>query len=149
MTQRRNVSPDEVISDLDSDARIMDNLEKAIGAACDALDQAEETWLILYDQIAETLKDEMVEEGRKGDPAEHWITTITRRQHRAEYTTWRRARRAWEALERQRQAKEKAMSARQSELNGMRDGLKVYTTAKHNLAGTQPAPDIIGGRRVA
>jgi hypothetical protein len=119
--------PETVLAYLDADAVRMDELEKAIGRAADLLDEAEDVWLVLYDKTAEALKDEMREDGRKGDPAEHWVVTETRRAHRAEYTTWRRAERAVKRLDAQRRAKSDAISARQSELSAMRDGFRVPT----------------------
>lgn len=124
MTARPS-DPIVVMGYLDADALKMDELEKAIGQCADAFDSAEDAWLVCYDDVAESLKDEMVANGRKGDPAEHWIEHETRRLHRDEWRVLRRAKRAWEALDRQRRAKSDAISARQSELGAMRDGFRV------------------------
>jgi hypothetical protein len=116
--------PVTVMLAIDADALRLDELEKALGEAADLLDQAEEAWDEVYDAVAESLKTEMANEGRKGDPAEHWITATTRRQHRATYVNWRRARRAMDRIEKQVKAKTAAMSGRQSELGALRDEIR-------------------------
>lgn len=78
------------------------------------LDKAEEEWLALYDEVAEALKEEMVEEGRKGDPAEHTITSAARRKDRALYTRLRRAKRALAAAETVSSNRRSEVSAYQS-----------------------------------
>lgn len=113
--------PVQVILAIGGDAAALDLLEKALGDAQDAMDVAEECWLEVYDQVAEDLKDEMVSEGRRGDPAEHWVTTVARRHNRLAYTNWRRARRALEILQLRVQAKRSAMNGRQSQLAALRD----------------------------
>jgi hypothetical protein len=72
-------NPVELIEQIDRDAADLDRLSKAIHHANARLDVAEHNWEVVYDQMAETLKDEMAEDGRKGDPAEHWILSTARR----------------------------------------------------------------------
>jgi hypothetical protein len=66
------------------------------------------------DKVAESLKDEMEQQGRKGDPAEHWVDTQARRENRLAWTNYRRAKRAVERIKEQIKAKTSAMSGRQS-----------------------------------
>lgn len=108
---------------IDADAARLDELEKLAGVTADAMERAEYIWLEVRDVIAEALKDEMVSEGRKGDPAEHTVLTAARMAHRVEFTNWRRAKRALETIDRQMAAKRAAMSGRQSELAALRDEL--------------------------
>lgn len=117
-------NPVALMDALDADAVRLDELEQLIETATDALDQAEQEWLEVADAVAESLKDEMREEGRKGDPAQHWVETQTRRQHRVEYTNYRRAERAVKRIKEQLRAKQAAMNGRQSELAALRDELR-------------------------
>lgn len=101
-----------------------DRLETSVGnlsaASCQVhearsdLDRAEEEWLALYDEVAEALKEEMVEEGRKGDPAEHTIASAARRKDRALYTRLRRAKRKLAAAETVSSNRRSEVSAYQS-----------------------------------
>lgn len=116
--------PVTVMQAIDADACRLDQLEKLLGDCATALDAAEERWDEVYDKVAEDLKTEMAGEGRKGDPAEHWITSITRRQNREAYVNWRRAKRALAIAEKQVKAKADAMNGRQSELAALRDELR-------------------------
>jgi hypothetical protein len=120
-TPQPTSDPIAVMLAIDADAARLDQLEKLLGDASDALDQAEENWDEVYDQIARELKDQMDTDGRKGDPAEHWITATARQRNRDVYKTWRRARRALDRIEKQVKAKTAAMSGRQSELGALRD----------------------------
>lgn len=113
------IDPSMVLERIHADAEDLDTLSKRLYAANERMDLAEHGWLVVYDGIAEALKTEMVDEGRKGDPAEHWVTTIARRQHRLVYQEWRNSRREVERLDRQLQAKKAAMSGRQSELRAL------------------------------
>lgn len=115
--------PVDVMLAIDRDAERLDELEKLIGESADLLERAEEAWLEIYDRVAEDLKDEMQEQARKGDPAEHWVTSVARRQHRVEYSNLRRAKRAYEKFDKQIGAKKAAMNGRQSELAVLRDEL--------------------------
>jgi len=117
-------TPLEVMEALDADAARLDELEKHIGTATTLLDEAEERWLEVTDKVAEALKDEMREEGRKGDPAQHWVETQARRENREAYTNYRRAERAVKRIKEQLRAKQAAMSGRQSELAALRDELR-------------------------
>lgn len=115
------IDPIEVLNEVNENAVSLDAISKALKAANDRMDAAESGWLVVYDAVAESLKDEMMEEGRKGDPAEHWITTVARRQHRIVFQEWRNAKREVERLDRQRQAKQAATSGRQSVLKALQD----------------------------
>lgn len=113
------IDPNAVLERIHDDAASLDEISKALHAANQRMDAAESGWLTVYDHIAESLKDDMKTEGRKGDPAEHWVTTVARQQHRVVYQEWRNARREVERLDRQLQAKKAAMSGRQSELKAL------------------------------
>jgi hypothetical protein len=139
--------PIALIEALDLDAQRLDQLEKLIENATDALDEAEARWDEEYDKVAESLKDDMAREGRKGDPAEHWITATTRREHRTVYETWRRARRAVERIEKQIKAKQAAQSGRQSALAALRD--EARSAQAHAPGQGRGIWDRSGGRRAA
>jgi hypothetical protein len=115
------IDPVTVVQSLHDDAADLDTISKRLYEANQRVDRAEAAWDLVYDANAESLKDEMVEDGRKGDPAEHWITSVTRRQHRVVYQELRNAKREVERLERQLKAKTSATSARQSELKVLQD----------------------------
>lgn len=126
------VNPAQVMHDLGEDTAYLDDLTKALALAETTLNQAEAEWDEVYDAIAEDLKDEMAGEGRKGDPAEHYITSVARRQHRDIYVTYRRSKRAVEMLERRLQAKKTATSGRQSLLNALQAELRnSFTPRSH------------------
>jgi hypothetical protein len=113
------IDPSMVVGRIHGDAEDLDGISKALYDANQRMDQTEAAWLLVYDAVAESLKDEMADEGRKGDPAEHWITSVARRQHRVVYQEWRNAKREVERLDRQLQAKRSAISGRQSELKSL------------------------------
>jgi molybdopterin converting factor small subunit len=71
----------------------LSELSKAIYAAYDELDQAEGEWLPKFDAVAETLREEGREQGRKSDPAEHTVLSAARARYPAEYSRWKRAKR--------------------------------------------------------
>jgi chromosome segregation ATPase len=119
------VNPVELIEQIDRDAADLDRLSKAIHTANARLNVAEHNWEVVYDQMAETLKEEMDEDGRKGDPAEHWILSTARRRVRPVWQEYREAKRAVDKLERQLKAKTAALSGRQSELNALKAELRV------------------------
>jgi chromosome segregation ATPase len=118
-------NPVELIEQIDRDAADLDRLSKAIHHANARLDVAEHNWEVVYDQVAETLKEEMAEDDRKGDPAEHWILSTSRRRFRPVWQEYREAKRAVDKLERQLKAKTAALSGRQSELNALKAELRV------------------------
>lgn len=132
-----------VLTDLDAGAARLDKLERALGQATSALDDAEERWLEVYDATADALKDEMNEHGRKGDPAEHWIESRARRENRTVYGNFRRAKRLVERLEKQIRARQSVVNARQTQLNALRDEARP--------SGYQPQPhgQTFGARRAA
>jgi hypothetical protein len=119
--RRPNAEPVALLDAVDLDAHHLDQLSKIIDSCTAELEAAEEAWDELYDRVAESLKDDMDRAERKGDPAEHWITSTTRRQHRAEYQRLRRAKRNVEACQNILAAKRAALSGRQSELKALGD----------------------------
>lgn len=128
--------PGTVMLAIDADAHRLDELERLLGEAVDTLDSTEERWDECRDLIAESLKDDMVREGRKGDPAEHWIDSVTRRENRLAYQNYRRAKRAVTKIEQQIRAKQAAMNGRQSELAALRDEVRArpYQADPHRHA---------------
>jgi hypothetical protein len=149
MNARRLPDPVDVMLDIDAGARRLDEFQNLLGQAQDALDEAEARWDEVYDAVSETLKTEMVEEGRKGDPAEHWVTTQARKEHRVVYQNWRRAKRALEVLERRVRATSAAMNGRQSELGLLRDEARAPS---YGVQHREPAPQYgrpVGGRHAA
>lgn len=118
------VNPEQLIDRIDRDAADLDRLSKAIHEATERLDVAEHNWELLFDEMGEYLKDQMAEEGRRGDPAEHWITSRARKQHRVVWVEYRQAKRRVEKLERQLRAKRSALNGRQSELSALRDEVR-------------------------
>jgi chromosome segregation ATPase len=120
-----DVDPIVLIGEINQDARDLDRLSKRIHEESRRLDAAEHNWELVYDEVAEQLKEEMAEEGRKGDPAEHWIVTTTRRRYRPVWQEYREADRSVKKLERQLKAKTAALSGRQSELNALRSEMRV------------------------
>jgi hypothetical protein len=113
--------PVVVMKAIDRDAQWMDWLGKALDTATDQLDEAEKIWDEHYDKVGDDLKQEMIEEGRKGDPPAHWIESRARKENRVAYQNLRRAKRLVEKLEKQIRAASAAMNGRQSELAGLRD----------------------------
>jgi chromosome segregation ATPase len=120
-------NPIAIVNELGNDAARLDELDKLLDTAIDALDAAEDRWLEVRDKVAESLKDEMEQQGRKGDPAEHWVDTQARRENRLAWTNYRRAKRAVERIREQIKAKTSAMSGRQSQLRAQNDGHGQWT----------------------
>lgn len=113
------IDPSDVLERIHQSADDLDALTKNLASANDRMDAAESGWLVVYDNVAASLKEDMDEEGRKGTPAEHWITTTARQQHRVVFQEWRNAKREVERLDRQLQALKAAMSGRQSEMKAL------------------------------
>jgi hypothetical protein len=67
------------------------------------------------------LRDVYRGDGRKSDPAEHSIASVTRRRHPDIYARYRRAKKKLDGLSLRLQAKRAALSGRQSELAALRD----------------------------
>lgn len=111
----------QLMSDIDQGAIRLDELEKLLETAVSAMDDTEERWLEVHDAVADDLKDEMGEAGRKGNPAEHWIDSRARRENRLAYTNYRRAKRAVDRIQVQVQAARAAVNARQSLLKALAD----------------------------
>lgn len=110
-----------VLLDLDVGAARLDKLERGLGLATDNLEEAEQRWLEVYDATADSLKAEMEDTGRKGDPAEHWIESRARRENRVAYSNFRQAKRLVERLEKQIRARSSVISARQSQIKALTD----------------------------
>jgi hypothetical protein len=135
-----SLSPVEVMEEIDSGAARLNALERGLSAATGALDDAEANWLECYDAMADALKAEMDEAGRKGDPAEHWIESRARKENRTAFGNYRRAKNLVGRLEKQMKARQTVVSARQTQLNALRDeGRGSYQP--------QPSGPIVGGRR--
>lgn len=120
--------PTSILARIDEDANDLDRLSKRIFEATSLLDDAEERWDEVLDQVTRTLEEEYAEAGRKSVP-EHTALSAARRENRQAYQNFRRAKRAVERLQQQLSAKRAAASARQSELNALRDELRVYAGA--------------------
>ena len=114
-------NPVALMEAIDADAVRLDELEQLLDTCVSALDLAEERWLEGRDKVADDLKDEMEQQGRKADPAEHWIDTQARKENRLAHTNYRRAKRAVDKVQVQVQAKRAAMNGRQSELKALAD----------------------------
>jgi len=114
-------NPVALMEAIDADAVRLDELEQLLDTCVSALDLAEERWLEVRDKVADDLKDEMEQQGRKADPAEHWIDTQARKENRLAHTNYRRAKRAVDKVQVQVQAKRAAMNGRQSELKALAD----------------------------
>jgi hypothetical protein len=130
MSTYASADPLTVEEELNSQASVLDQLGKDLDEAVEEYNLADEAWLELYDAVAESLREEYVNAGRKTDPAEHVITSETRRQHRAAYTRWKRARRNVDKIERQLQSVGKVLSARQTQSSGLREEMRAGTFSR-------------------
>lgn len=124
-------NPIQVEENLGTVTEQLDTLSKDLATAHDLLNDAEAAWEEVYDTVAESLKEQMVEEGRKGDPAEHVIVTATRREHRTAYQNYRRAKRAVEKLERISQNRRAQLSGYQSQLKTLNAEANAPQTDRH------------------
>lgn len=130
MTLQRDdvaTAPVEVMQKIAEGSASLDALGKAMDDAVAEYNDADETWLALYDDVGAALADEYRDIGRKTDPAEHTITAETRRQHRAAYTRWKRAKREVEKIRDKIRAETAATNGRQSQLGALRDELRAET----------------------
>jgi len=119
----------------------LDQISKDLDDAVERLDAAEAAWEVVYDQTAEALKTQMELDERKGDPAEHWIIATTRREHRAIYEEWRRAKRQRDKLDAKLKAAAESLRGRQSVNKAL--GEEVTWS---NYQQYQHAPDTFGSR---
>lgn len=119
------MEPFEYEAGLESATGALSALSDELGSAYEAFDEVEAEWDAHRDTIAEDLKDQMVDEGRKGDPADHWVTSVARRRKPELYAEFRRCKRAIDRLNTQ-------SSNRRSELTGYQSLLK----SEHAMAGT-------------
>lgn len=117
-------APSEVMDEIANGALSLDALGKKMDEAVEKYNAADELWLSLYDAVSETMREEYREAGRKTDPAEHVITSATRKAHRAEYSAWKRAKREVESVRDQIRARSAAMNGRQSQLGALRDEMR-------------------------
>lgn len=137
--QEFSSDPVVVMKAIDREAQWLDWLGKKLDDAVNTLDQAEARWDEIYDKVADDLKDQMDGQGRKGDPAAHWIESQARKENRVAYQNLRRAKRLVEKLEKQIRTASAAMNGRQSELAALRDEARA----------PQPAPEWAHHRRAA
>jgi hypothetical protein len=119
-------APIEVMQKIAEGSASLDALGKAMDAAVEEYNAADEEWLRLYDDVGASLAEDYRASGRKTDPAEHTITAETRRQHRAAYMRWKRAKRDVERI----RAATAATNGRQSQLGALRDELRAETFAR-------------------
>jgi hemoglobin-like flavoprotein len=63
-------NPVEVMDAIDADAERLDALEQLLETTTTTLDEAEAAWDEAYDKVAEAMRDEFADAGRKADPAE-------------------------------------------------------------------------------
>lgn len=117
-------APLEVMNAIADGSSSLDQLGKDMDEAVQEYNAADEAWLELYDAVSETLREDYRNADRKTDPAEHVITSETRRQHRAAYTNWKRAKRRVDSLKEQIKARSAAMNGRQSQLGALRDEMR-------------------------
>lgn len=108
----------------------LDRLTKELDLAITEYDNADKAWLELYDAVAETLREEYRDAGRKSDPAEHVLVTETRREHRAAYTRWKRAKRDLDGIKLKIDATSKVLSGRQSQAKGLREEMRAGVYAR-------------------
>lgn len=121
------IGPAQIMNEMAEDYTRLDELEKQLDIAIALLDDAEQQWLEVWDKVSEDLKEEMREDGRKGDPAEHTIESVARRQNRIAFTNYRRAKHARERIQLQLKAKHSSLSGRQTHLNALKD--ETYQTS--------------------
>jgi hypothetical protein len=111
--------PGLLLEFIEEGASTLDGLSKDIARLTDEFLQAEAEWEVSYDEVADTLKDSMVKDGRASDPAEHTIVREARKVNREAWHSYRTAKKRLEARERQLRATTAAMSGRQSELKAL------------------------------
>jgi chromosome segregation ATPase len=116
--------PATVDADLDTRLGDLDENIKALDEASEELLAAEEAWDKLYDEVEEALKDEYIDLGRKSAPSEKAIESATRKQHRAAYTRYRRAKRELDRLEKKAQSIRAILGGRQTQAAGLREELR-------------------------
>ena len=127
-----STTPDQVDRAFTALTSELDNLSNQLENAHNALNGAEEAWERLYDDVAEELKQDALAEGKKADPAEHTILSVCRRQHRDEWMTYRRAKRAVDKLE-------KLSQNRRAELGGWQSAAGLL---KAELSGPSARPPV-------
>jgi hypothetical protein len=110
-------------------------LSRALYAAHDRLEAAEEAWQEKYDGVAETMREEAREDGRKGDPAEHIIVSAARRENRSIYQEWRRAKREVAKLEQISQNRRAELTGYQSVLKGAGERTSGAAGPKRGMTG--------------
>lgn len=129
-----------VLDAIHKDAQDLDQISKRLYEANQRLDQAEEAWEHVFDQVMADLEEEFGAAGRKSVP-EHTAVSAARRANRLVYTEWRQAKRELERLQQQLKAKTAALNGRQSELRALAD------EDRATRYGTPQGGQVIGGVR--
>lgn len=137
-----NIDPQRVIDGLYANTESVDTYTKNLASSVDLLDEAEDRWEQVYDEVAQQLKAEMDEDDRKGDPAEHTIKSTTRRLHRDVYRNYRTAKRQVDKWQRLIVGTQHALSGRQTLNNALRDEVRASGAPK-------PSGPVYGGQRAA
>lgn len=106
----------ELSDSIDVVAAKLAELNKAIYTAYDELEQAEAEWQPVFDDVAEALREEFSEQGRKSSPAEHTILSAARHRNPKVYGRYRRAKRDVARLEGIAQNRRAELSGLQTEL---------------------------------
>lgn len=135
------MNPVEVQERLEATAESLDNLSKGAAKVYEMLDEIEAEWDAHRDTIGEELKEQMVAEQRKGDPPDHWVTSVSRRRRPELYAAYRKARRLVARFEIE-------SSNRRSELTGYQSLLRTEA-AMTGVQGGRPGLPVHGRRRAS
>lgn len=84
---------------LETAALNLDEASKSVWQRNAQLADAEAAWFNHYDETADALKESMAEDRRKGDPAEHTIERVARREKPVLWKKWQDAKRSLKAAE--------------------------------------------------
>ncbi len=135
---------DQYQEGLESSTGALSSLSTNLSDAYKDFDSIEEEWDQHRDVIAEELKEQMVDDQRKGDPADHWVTSVARRRKPEMYAAWRKAKRRIEKLTVQ-------SSNTRSQLTGFQSLLKTeqhLDGGQHDQSSRRGLP-VHGQRRAA
>lgn len=135
--------PAIVLASIHKDAEDLDAIAKAVYVATNELDEAEQLWDEILDNTTADLEEEFAQAGRKSVP-EHTALSAARRQNRAVYQEFRKAKHKLERLQMQLKAKTAALNGRQSELRALADESRLPAYAQD-----RPATQTYGGVRAA
>jgi hypothetical protein len=128
-----SAEPAEVLRAIDELAVGLDQLSKDIDSGTDEYMEAEEAWLEVYDEAYEELDAERSPDSRS-KPSQHACEVRARSKNRAAYHRYRRAKKNLDQLTARQSGMGKALSARQSELNALRDELAAGGAASRGQA---------------